>query len=220
MRIMDGSATLERDVLSLLRDHYEARGFQFIEHPPRQLVPAFLGDYLPDALALGETEKVVIEVKSRRSARTGESLQDIASRFTGQGPWIFRPVFTDEFAADSLDAADVDPERLHAFLQSTGALIDSGHEDAALLMAWAALEAVARASGPANGSKRPMTPTQLIESLVADGRIDQDEGKRLREISSQRNSLAHGDIAHAREPGAASFVYCLATGLFKTAVKA
>ena len=43
----------ESNVLRNLQQVSEARGLKFFVNPPREVVPAFLGDFQPDAIAVG-----------------------------------------------------------------------------------------------------------------------------------------------------------------------
>jgi uncharacterized protein YutE (UPF0331/DUF86 family) len=67
---------------------------------------------------------------------------------------------------------------------------------AALLLAWAALEASARANAPETFS-RPQSTARLVEVLANEGQITPSEADRLRDISRKRNLLAHGDFQTA-----------------------
>ena len=86
---MTKSATREDRVLDVLQQRYEERGFTFFKYPPRDLLPTFLGNYLPDAIALGKDENIAIEVKSRAD-RDALIAGRIADLFRGQKKWRFR----------------------------------------------------------------------------------------------------------------------------------
>jgi len=89
----------EEEILALLRDRYLADGFQFIARPSRDLTPGFLGDYLPDAIALKGDGGVVIEIKAGRDRRSRD-MRDVAGRFALHPEWRFELVLAENFGAD------------------------------------------------------------------------------------------------------------------------
>lgn len=74
----------ESNVPSNLRQVSEARGLKFYVNPPREIVPEFLGDFRPDAIALGPEGGIIIEVKHRRSSASEKQLAAIANRVAAQ----------------------------------------------------------------------------------------------------------------------------------------
>ena len=64
---------------------------------------------------------------------------------------------------------------------------------AALLMAWATLEAAGRFLEPGLAS-RGLSPRSLVDLLVSNGHVLQPEGAELRRLGDQRNALARGYI--------------------------
>ena len=79
----------EEQVLRREIARLESEGYDVFVHPRAPLVPEFLGDYVPDAVATGKGKKIVLEVAN--SAKLGsEKLRDIAARFRKQGEWEFR----------------------------------------------------------------------------------------------------------------------------------
>jgi hypothetical protein len=86
----------ERRVLEALQQKYEAKGFSFVKYPSRELIPPFLGDYTPDAIALGPHENIAIEVQTNARASAEFPAAQIAERFRHQDRWKFELVFADE----------------------------------------------------------------------------------------------------------------------------
>src|SRR5262245_51858191 len=128
--------------MSNLRREYESLGYDFYENPPAEAVPSFLGKFQPDAIAVRGNEGVVLELRPRSTDPS--ALNYIAERFEGQSRWRFRVIFYDQ--NEELDevgeAENINVQELRSRVQK---LRDGGEVDAALLLAWAALEAVFRA---------------------------------------------------------------------------
>ena len=70
--------TEERAVLEQIASNLEAEGFKVIVQPSLHIVPAFLRDYEPDAIAIGRDQNLVIEI-ARSSERTAESRRAIVA---------------------------------------------------------------------------------------------------------------------------------------------
>jgi hypothetical protein len=186
------SAMREREFLQILASGYEAEGFSVFLHPVREMLPPFMHGYRPDAIAIRNSTKIAIEIKGRatgHSTRT-EQLENI---FSKHPDWELRIYYIPDRADDShfqppslaeLDAALAEVEQLKR----------DRHSRAALLMAWAALEAASRALVPERLG-RAQTPDRLIEMLASEGIITPAEADRLRKVYSLRNAAAHGDFA-------------------------
>ncbi|HEU0084164.1 MAG TPA: hypothetical protein VFQ87_14970 [Bradyrhizobium sp.] len=182
----------EADILRTLRSRYEGRGYTFIAHPAGDLVPQFLRGYRPDALALSERESVVIEVKARRGPDGHKNLAQIAERVAGQPNWKFEIYYAGDFRRPVYGKPD--QAKILQLLEEIRRLKDAGFSRAALVMAWAALEAIARAfrSDDESGSG-PMIPSEIVESLSRAGYIDGPTGRLLKNMIKTRNAVVHGD---------------------------
>ena len=65
--MMSEAQLWESNVLKNLRQVSEARGLKFYVNLPRDIIPDFLGNWRPDAIALGPDGGIIIEVKHRRT---------------------------------------------------------------------------------------------------------------------------------------------------------
>jgi uncharacterized protein YutE (UPF0331/DUF86 family) len=194
---MSESQLWESSILRNLRQVFEARGLKFYVNPPREVVPAFLGDFEPDAMAIGPDGGTIIEVKHRRSPVSEQQLAAIARRVSGQKGWEFRAIYlnppTDEMPA----IAKPTPEQLQARFGEIEALTNAGHPTAALVTAWAVLESLARLAS-ANSEARTqkgLSPIQAIQTLAEEGYIESEAADRLREMTKLRNAVVHGDFS-------------------------
>ena len=72
-------------------------------------------------------------------------------------------------------------------------LVTKEHYDAAFLLGWAVLEAIARAAVQ-DAFDRPQTPGRVVETLAAKGVLTPKEADTLRLLIEKRNRLVHGEL--------------------------
>jgi uncharacterized protein YutE (UPF0331/DUF86 family) len=178
--------------LRQVRRQYESRGYHFFEHPPRDLLPAFLDTYRPDALAVGPEGNVIIEVKATSGKSTEDSLARVAKLFEGQTEWAFRVIYAG--AVEEFDELAPSPTReLRSVIEEAEDLLNSNHPRAALVLGWSALEGVARSLNR-EGAGRPRGPSELVEWMTSEGHIGQEASRKLRQLIAARNGFVHGDF--------------------------
>jgi uncharacterized protein YutE (UPF0331/DUF86 family) len=187
----------ESNVLRNLQQVSEARGLTFFVNPPREIIPRFLGDYQPDAIALGPEGGMIIEVKLRRSPESQKQLATIAKKVAEQKGWEFRAIYLNPPIGETPPIAKPTPGQLQATFEEIDALTKGGHPAAALVTAWAALEALARLASTNSEARRPrgFSPIQAIQTLAEEGYIENEAADRLREMAKLRNAVVHGDFS-------------------------
>jgi len=182
----------EREILRMLKSHYENRGYSFVVHPSASIVPDFLKGHTPDALALKDLGGVVVEVVSDRGVAT-HRLQALAKRFEGQRDWKLEVVTAS--TADTF-VPTITRDEILAELEHICDLSAAGERRAGFLMAWAALEATARMllKRAGHSTDKALVAEQIAELLTRHGFIDQTTSDQLRALIAARNSVAHGDL--------------------------
>jgi uncharacterized protein YutE (UPF0331/DUF86 family) len=195
--MMSEAQLWESNALRNLQQSSEARGLKFYLNPPREIVPEFLGDFQPDAIALGPEGGIVIEVKSQRNPGSEKQLAAIAKRVSSQKGWEFRAIYQNPPLDESPSITKPTPEQLQAVFGQIEALIKAGYAAAALVIAWAALESLARLASTSSEHKmsRSLTPIQAVQILAEEGYIENEVADRLREMARLRNAVAHGDFS-------------------------
>jgi hypothetical protein len=206
--MMSEAQTFEQEVLEGLRRIYEDRGMRFISHPPREVIPQFLGGYEPDALALGPDGGAIIEIKLRRQPKSDVRLADISERVAKQPGWEFRVVYANERPAEATNIPRPTSEQIHGKVDEITNLIRSGHYESALVLCWAVLESLARLAVDTDGSApaKAISPHQTIDRLAMHGYIGSDLSRRLRDMVRLRNSAVHGDFATTIGKGDVEFL--------------
>ncbi|RXG90612.1 hypothetical protein [Bradyrhizobium vignae] len=177
---------LQREIARL-----ESEGYDVFVHPRAPLVPDFLGDFVPDAVATGNGKKIVLEV-ARPSTRQSERLKDVAARFAQQREWELKVLFV---APTSLGTTLPVQSRqaIEGALSEIERLRDIDALRAAFLLAWATFEAEGRASVEGRFD-RPQTPSRLVEVLGQEGLLTPTDADQMRLLSEKRNRLIHGDL--------------------------
>lgn len=188
--------TRERLVLDRLRETYEHQGYEFFVNPLSDMLPSFLGNYRPDAIALKQGEGVIIEVKHGRRPGQDPQLEALARLVSGQPGWKLQVYFEREQPEDSVRIVPATQLQVDAQITEAERLAAAGHCKAALLLAWSVLEAIARAQANHEGtlSQRPFSPAQTVQSLEMAGLVDREVGRDLRATAQLRNLIAHGDL--------------------------
>jgi uncharacterized protein YutE (UPF0331/DUF86 family) len=179
---------LQREVARL-----ESEAYDVFLQPRAPLVPEFLGDHVPDAVATGKGKKIVLEV-ARPSKRSNEKLREVAARFADQREWelkvlLVSPTSTGEtLPVQSRQAIEGALEEIDQLQKVRSAA------RAAFLLAWATLEAESRASIEGEFA-RPQTPGRLVRVLSQEGYLTPTDADQMRALSDKRNRLIHGDLS-------------------------
>jgi uncharacterized protein YutE (UPF0331/DUF86 family) len=187
--------TQESEVLQKLQKQYEAQGYKFVAQPGSADVPTFLEGYIPDAIAISEDEKVIIEVKStERKAQQNSTVRFLASEVPKHEGWRFDLVIAEKLLSNTDASAEPGRHELVHEIEKVRKLSESGDYKSALVVGWAVLEALARklVLNSKAGESRRYLPRSVVEALVSGGYADDKTGDRLSEISKIRNRLVHG----------------------------
>ena len=72
-------------------------------------------------------------------------------------------------------------------------LVANGHVGAAMVLAWATLEALGRAL-ISERFERPQTPGRIVQVLAEEGHITPTEADHLRVLAKKRNRFVHGGL--------------------------
>ena len=167
-------------------------GYDVFLQPRAPLVPEFLGDYVPDAVATGNGKKIVLEV-TRSSKAGSEKLKDVAARFAKQREWELKVlVVAPTSAGEALPVQS--RQAIEGALEEIDQLQIVNALRAAFLLGWATFEAEGRAS-IAGKFDRPQTPGRLVQVLGQEGLLLPADTDQMRALSDKRNRLIHGDLS-------------------------
>jgi hypothetical protein len=193
-----GPDSLERArIQAWARDH-RLKGYTVIVDPRPAELPDFLLRFQPDIIAHGPEGSIVVEVKSRTALQGGEQLAALARAVEGQPGWRLDLVVTNPRGETGVpdDAEVADTENLKARLETAERLAQERQLDAAMLLAWSAIEGILRNVAAEEavylGRRGPSYVTKRLYSL---GFLSRDDYLRLEDALSYRNSLVHGFAA-------------------------
>jgi uncharacterized protein YutE (UPF0331/DUF86 family) len=195
--MMSEAQLLESSALRNLQQVSEARGMKFYVNPSREIVPGFLGDFQPDAIAIGSEGGIIIEVKLRRNPASEKQLAAISKRIADQKGWEFRAIYLNPPMDETPSIAKPTPEQLQAVFKEIDALAKGCHLAAALVAGWAALESLARLATANSEARRSggFSPIQAVQTLAEEGYIENEAADSLREMANLRNAVVHGDFS-------------------------
>src|SRR5260370_10169139 len=158
------SAVRERDFLQTLVPGYEAEGFSVFLHPAREMLPPFMRGYQPDAIAVKDGKQIAIEIK-RDVTRQAPQMEQLQQIFSKHPEWELR-VYYIPGRPEEEDIQAPDLPEIEAALAEVDQLKRAGHLRAALIMAWAALEAAGRALLPQDPA-RPQAANKLSQGCTS-----------------------------------------------------
>jgi len=181
----------EAEVVESLLPRYQAEGFDVYVNPSPSILPPFMQEYRPDAIALRKDKKIAIEVVGA-SGSSDQQVRTLQSLFADHSDWELRVFYASPVTSSkSLDIAST--AAISESIQRVIELERTGHPLPALVMAWAALEAIGRALLP-HQFQRPQTPARLVEVLGSEGYVTPEEADTLRLASAVRNAVVHGQL--------------------------
>ena len=179
----------EKFALDAMEPVWTSQGYTVVRNPPSQQLPDFFGSFSPDAIAIGKEPNLVIEVLNPESTASTAKLKQLESLFTERKDWKIEIVY---FGSDQVSVDSASSREIKGALDAAEEL--SGIEPrAALLLAWASLEAIGRRLD-AEGTVQALSPRRLIDLLVSLGFASQMEGEELRNFADMRNKIAHGQL--------------------------
>jgi uncharacterized protein YutE (UPF0331/DUF86 family) len=188
---MSTSETREDAFLENVLPRYIAEGFTVVRHPSPTLLPSFMGKYRPDAIALKAQKKIAIEVKHDVPS-TQANVSKISRLFDEHPDWELKVYYLPKFVQER----NLEPPTQQT-VEDTIAEIENlkadGHIAAALMMAWAALEATSRALLPQRLA-RAQPAGRLVEVLASEGLLTPIEADPLHRAVVLRNAVVHGDF--------------------------
>jgi hypothetical protein len=188
--------TLGPTLVARIADDYRDRGYRV--ELDAQLPPEFgLPNHRADLIAFGPVENVVVEVKRRAYLATDLDVGPLAASIAQRPGWRFELVLEgDPAQLPSMDAVqEQDLGEAVAQLERAREIAAAGFEDAAMLTAFSAGEAIMRRLLERLGDVTPKGPALgLAKTLSSLGEIDEVELEAISSALRVRNAIAHGFV--------------------------
>jgi hypothetical protein len=182
---------LEREILNNALADLRSEGFEVLLSPTNGLVPSFLGDLRPDAIATKGDQGIIVEVVMRPNSELSK-IKKIREALLDQKDWQLRILLLNGVDPQSdLPLQTID--RLKQSLDEIEKLKANGFEGPSLLVGWATFEAIARTLVSGRFAK-PQSPKRIVDQLAEEGFLTPDEADQLRKLADKRNRFIHGDL--------------------------
>jgi uncharacterized protein YutE (UPF0331/DUF86 family) len=182
---------IEREFLRNVVTELEEDGYEVFLQPQPPILPPFLRDFRPDAIARRNNKHLVVEIVTTLGERS-KTLAAMASAVRANPDWEMRIVVV----SPTNGLKPLQRQSENAIKQSVDemtTLIGNDHYRAALLMGWSTFEALGRTIMPTDFA-RPQSPGRLVQLLAQEGYVTPSEADTLRKLGDKRNVLIHGNV--------------------------
>ncbi len=174
-----------------IAEDYRNKGYEVLLDAPLDLLPGFRADLL---VRKGD-EVRVIEVKSRNSLAADPRVRELAQLIDSKPGWSFDLLLVSE--PERLDspagACSFENETIVRRIEEAEKSLQAGLPEAALLLAWSALEAAIRALVVAQGESDSITSSRFVlDQAIFHGAISREEYDALVLMLQYRNAVTHG----------------------------
>lgn len=185
------NASIEESRLNDIAEEYKQRGYTVTVSPTPKRLPKFLTKFMPDIVAQGPNESVVIEVKSPARIRGMDYWKELSSVVRQHPGWRLELVINESPVQRPLEtiSKELIAERIHEGEK----LGQQGMLAAAVLVTWSAAEAAMRLASRNHEIALPdVRPSTVISRLYSDGLLAREEYDFLVDCMRTRNAVAHG----------------------------
>jgi len=182
-----------RQILRLAQE-YRKKGYEVTISPTRIQLPDFLSSHTPDLLAVGNDEKVVIEVKHHDVLAKSRDLAKLAAAVNRQPGWRFELVVTNPKPDKTVQRTQLlEGKDIRKRVQTIGKLIKAKDLESAMVLIWASLEGTLRLIAHLEGLKiDEMRTEQLLKKSLSLGLIGKNSYDTFRQGIYIRNAVVHG----------------------------
>ncbi|HVG07938.1 MAG TPA: hypothetical protein VNM67_09545 [Thermoanaerobaculia bacterium] len=185
----------ERQRIERVAEEYRTKGYEVLVEPSGSDLPPFLGDHRPDLIARRGDERLVIELKPSPSQAEPGRVRSLAERVQREPGWklVLIALSPAEELLPGEQLSLLDSPEVEQHLAHARGLLEAGQPEAALLLAWAAVEARLRVLAKQEEIPLPRPGTlTLLRQLVSLGIIDREQHRVLSDAFKARSAVAHG----------------------------
>lgn len=178
-----------------IASEYRQKGYAVTIQPSLSELPSFLSDYRPDIIAKSDNEAVIIEVTSHSDLSRKSQLSRIAQTVEAQPRWRFELVMTNPKGKTLISSESRLPnvDEVSKRLTEAKRLVKNGNYEAAIAIAWSAIEGLLRLIGTnENVVLDRQSSAYVIKRLYSLGLVDSESYQELFRINKIRNSIIHG----------------------------
>lgn len=186
---------LEQRKIQEIAADYRNLGYAVIVYPQPADLPPFLAGFRPDIVATIEGDNVVIAVKTQSSLTQAPYLPLLAREIQEQRGWRLELVVTnpEEETVTEETYVPLDESDIAKRVDEVQHILNAGHLEAALLLAWSTAEAALRILAEREGIQLGKNqPAYIVKNLAFLGAIEQQDYETLWRALQTRNSVVHG----------------------------
>jgi len=188
------------ELVSTVANKYEEKGYQVTLEPEdgAALYPDFLAGmkYRPDLIAVKEDDKVIVEVKNRKSLIHNSAMQKISESVDAVPDWRLELHVYNDSDLNKIDTEkdkNIDKEEILSKIEKIKTLVSMKYFEPAFLMSWAALEAAARTKLERENEKNIYkNPNLLFKQLYTKEYLNYNHFNFIKKYEPFRNKIAHG----------------------------
>src|SRR5262245_63218254 len=189
---MEATTLRERQRVRAIAEEYRSKGYEVIEQPSPEQLPAFLAGYHPDVLVKRGDEGIIVEVKSRSSLVKDPQIKELAQVVRAEPHWNFELVLVGE--GEQLTTPEgvrpFDRDDILRGIEAAERLVASEFSEAALLQAWSTLEATVRLLSEEEGLVLELLNSlSILTQATSYGIISRDDYNFLTKVLNYRNAL-------------------------------
>lgn len=185
----------EAEILEATARSLEEQGYDVFLRPDSSFLPPSLRLLQPDGIAIREEDKLIIQI-AQEGPSDAKKVAELQSALRAEPGWKLHLVVG--LLPSSSWISLVDEVDIAKVISRASNLIGV-ETSAALLMAWAALEALGRKRMP-NEFAKPQSPGRIVERMASEGMITPSEAAFLRTMAQKRNAFIHGDLMQSIGP--------------------
>lgn len=191
----DPAKQVYRRKLQEIAKDYETRGYRVVVEPNVAETPQFLASFRPDIIVYGPQDSIVVEVKIGTRMAVSERYRELAEVIREHPGWRFSLVVVDPRSDDVAPATPqlLDREAIMDRLQEAQELLRRGAKDAAFVLLWSSVEAMARHIASREGLPLERVPSSaVLKEMFSLGLLSRSGLDIALRAFSVRNALVHG----------------------------
>lgn len=195
--------------LQRIAETYRDQGYTVTLLPNEIQLPPFARDFAVEIAGQRGTEGVLVAVKRSRDDLAADTNVQRYAEVTGSQPgWRFDFAILESekpMARELQNARDYSASDIAQSLNEAERLVDLGFSRAAVIAAWAALEAAMRMRLRVAGQEAGWgsVSNQMVKELYSAGDLSPDEFQVITSASQLRNQIVHGfsyELADDQKP--------------------
>lgn len=183
-----------------LAKDYEKRGYEVLIEPYGNQLPDFMKNYRPDMIVRKGDEHLVVEVKMDNSSAKKDQIMQYADLLKEHDGWdleliVLKPrqTVTYDIPIEKETSSIITWREIDQKTVQAASLLEKGYDEAAILIAWIAIEGAARQLAFSEKIRTEGKPTaQIVKSLVTYGLITNTKYNQMMKWMDLRNTIIHG----------------------------